>query len=85
MRHTQFWDKRIKVHRLCCSLFRNDMHVMETLCSLDCHRTWCGVKQAHPSPKPQKSRIFTGLDTLAFTNEKRYVTIDQVEEIHGFC
>ena len=41
MRNTQFWDKGIKVHSVCCSLFRNDMQVVETLFSLDCHIKFC--------------------------------------------
>jgi hypothetical protein len=35
MRNTQFWDKGIKVHSVLCSLFRNDMQVVETLFSYD--------------------------------------------------
>ena len=41
MRNTQFWDKGIKVHRVFYSLFRNDMQVVETPFSLDCHIKFC--------------------------------------------
>ena len=51
MRHTQFWDKGLKVHSVRCSLFRNDMNVLETLFSLDCHIKSCRVKQSHSSAR----------------------------------
>ncbi len=46
MRNTQFWDKGMKIHSVCCFLLRNDMQVVETLFYLDCHIKFCRVKQA---------------------------------------
>jgi hypothetical protein len=46
MRNTWFWDKGMKVHSVCCSLFSNDIPVVETLFSLDCPTKFCSVKQA---------------------------------------